>query len=232
LIVSHEHRFIFIKTRKTAGTSLEIALSKFCGEKDIITSIEPSDEQIRQKLGYRGPQNYCIPYRFYSLFDWRCFLINKQRLIYYNHMPAAEIITRIKSRIWNTYYKFCFERNPYEKVISRYYYNQRAERVGKDKCTLGEFISQNTLESSDYTKYSIDGKIVVDKVYKYEDLKESLIDIQTRLNLYDKIDISNIKAKSTYRKDKRNFDDILSDEEKEVIRRVFHKEITEIGYNI
>jgi hypothetical protein len=32
MIISPAHRFIFIKTRKTAGTSMEIALAKFCGE--------------------------------------------------------------------------------------------------------------------------------------------------------------------------------------------------------
>ncbi|MEL6382956.1 MAG: chondroitin 4-O-sulfotransferase, partial [Cyanobacteria bacterium J06626_18] len=31
MIISHEYKFIFLKTRKTAGTSIEIALSKFCG---------------------------------------------------------------------------------------------------------------------------------------------------------------------------------------------------------
>ena len=37
MIISHKHKFIFFKTRKTAGTSLQIALSEFCGSDDIIT---------------------------------------------------------------------------------------------------------------------------------------------------------------------------------------------------
>ena len=43
MIASHQHRFIFLKTRKTAGTSVEIALSKVCGPDDIITEISPED---------------------------------------------------------------------------------------------------------------------------------------------------------------------------------------------
>ena len=31
MIVSHEHKFIFLKTKKTAGTSIELALSELCG---------------------------------------------------------------------------------------------------------------------------------------------------------------------------------------------------------
>ena len=70
MIISHKFKFIFLKTNKTAGASIEIALSKFCGEKDIITPISPEDEQIRRSLGYRGPQNYMVPLSRYSFSDW------------------------------------------------------------------------------------------------------------------------------------------------------------------
>lgn len=75
MIISHQHKFIFIKTKKTAGTSIEIALSKICGEQDIITPVSPEDEKTRMALGYRGPQNY---------------IINGARL-FYNHIPASDV---------------------------------------------------------------------------------------------------------------------------------------------
>ena len=31
MILSHEHKFIFLRTKKTAGTSIELALSELCG---------------------------------------------------------------------------------------------------------------------------------------------------------------------------------------------------------
>ena len=61
VIASHQHRFIFLKTRKTAGTSVEIALSKVCGPDDIITEISPEDEKLRQAAGGRPPQNFESP---------------------------------------------------------------------------------------------------------------------------------------------------------------------------
>ena len=57
MIVSHEHRFIFVKTHKTGGTSVEIALAEHCGPDDIITPIVEEDEAYRTELGFRGPQH-------------------------------------------------------------------------------------------------------------------------------------------------------------------------------
>ena len=42
-IVSFSHEFIFIKTRKTAGTSLEVYLAQQCTDEDIIAPIYPEN---------------------------------------------------------------------------------------------------------------------------------------------------------------------------------------------
>ena len=39
MIISHTHKYIFIKSLKTAGTSVEAALSKHCGENDMVTPL-------------------------------------------------------------------------------------------------------------------------------------------------------------------------------------------------
>ena len=58
MILSHTRRFIFIKTRKVSGTSMEISLSKNCGGDDIITPISYEDELVRLDEGGCLPQNY------------------------------------------------------------------------------------------------------------------------------------------------------------------------------
>src|SRR4051794_2759880 len=49
MIVSHEHRFIFIKTHKTAGTSVEVALSRVAGEDAIVPPTTPAEPGHRPR---------------------------------------------------------------------------------------------------------------------------------------------------------------------------------------
>ena len=37
MIISHTHKFILLKSLKTAGTSIEAALSQACGGQDVVT---------------------------------------------------------------------------------------------------------------------------------------------------------------------------------------------------
>ena len=50
MIISHRHRYIFIKTHKTAGTSVEISLSRFAGPDDVLTPVAPRDEEVRARF--------------------------------------------------------------------------------------------------------------------------------------------------------------------------------------
>jgi len=109
MIISHKHRFVFIKTRKTAGTSMEIALSKYCGPDDIITPISPNDESTRRSLGYRGPQNCEIPLSSYSRKAFLKAAYRRRRLSFRNHSSAAFIMKYLDDEKWNSYFKFCFE---------------------------------------------------------------------------------------------------------------------------
>ena len=111
MIISHKHKFIFIKTKKTAGTSIEVFLSQFCGNDDIVTPIFPHEKNHIAK-NYFGKSNI-----FSDLFLTRgknyksifSNFIKNQR--FYNHMPAILVKSRIGNEIWNSYYKFCVERD-------------------------------------------------------------------------------------------------------------------------
>ena len=107
MIVNHEYRFIFVKTRKTAGTSVEIALSAFSGPGDIITPIKPTDEETRRSLGYRGAQNF-EAVRGGRLARWagragiRRFGSNKPP--YSHHAHASVMRRRLDRDVWRDYF--------------------------------------------------------------------------------------------------------------------------------
>ena len=109
MIVSHKHKFIFLKTNKTAGTSIEIALSRICGPDDIIT---PLNKEDKSDLTILGPQNHLAPFWSYKPRDIARFLIRKTpKKNFFNHMSAKSAKKILGDDIWNSYYKFCFEKN-------------------------------------------------------------------------------------------------------------------------
>jgi len=213
MIISHKYKFIFLKTNKTAGTSIEIALSKICGPRDIITPISPEDEKTRNKLNYSGPQNYLSP------------IIKRPR--FYNHISARKVKDLIDKEKWDSYYKFCFERNPWDRVISFYYWINKSE----SPITISEFIKSGALlhlKKKGYELYTIDGKTAVDKVCRFENIIEELEIFRKQICISEMLKLPN--AKSQYRKDKRSYRDILNDEDKIRIEQLFHDEINILGY--
>ena len=127
MIISHRHKYIFMRTTKTASTSMEIALSRFCGPDDVITPINPEDEPVRNELGI-FPQNYSRPRKFweYRPKDIARALLYKQKAekkLFWNHMSATQVRDKVTQPVWDSYFKFCFVRNPWDRAISRYYWN-------------------------------------------------------------------------------------------------------------
>lgn len=227
MIVSHKYKFIFFKTAKTAGTSIEIALSKFCSEDDLITPIIEEDEVLRNKLGYRGPQNYDLS----SASDDNNFLKEQQPIKFYNHISAREVKNWLSEEIWNQYFKFCFERNPWDRVISCYRYYISYLPPDEEIPSLSDFINSDIiggLRKWGFDIYTINGEVVVNKVCLYENLQEDMENIRLKLDIPEKITLP--QAKRQHRKNRNHYSETLNQQDQEVIAKLFETEIKLFGY--
>ncbi len=178
MIASHAHRFIFLKTRKTAGTSVEIALSKVCGPDDIITEISPEDEQLRRAAGGLEPQNFESPP-----------LPRKA----YNHMGAKATRELVGEQTWSDYFTFAIERNPWDAVVSLYFWKY------KDRTELPDFeqyVNEIWIEqlSNNRRLYRIRGQMALDRVLRYENLDEELTEVWSQLGLPGSPDLPRAKG--------------------------------------
>ena len=224
MIINHKHKFIFLKVQKTASTSIEIALSEHCDAGDILTPLHPDQEVIRTQTGYRGAQNYMIPLRDYTLNEMAQSIRHRKRRRYFNHSNAEAVLTHAGAEVWNSYFKFCFERNPYDKAISHYYW------VTKDpRPDIADYLA-DTEESylSDWDIYTLNDQIAVDFIGRYENLEADLAKVSERLGLR----LSPLqRTKDSYRTDKRAYRDVLDSRARAEIERIFANELRTFDYH-
>jgi hypothetical protein len=227
MILSHKYKFIFIKTAKTAGTSVEVFLSKYCGPGDVLTPVTPPIEghQPRNYEGFINPIPEILerPGKFFSALQHSIFSREK----FYRHMPASEVQKRVPAEVWNSYFKFCVERNPWDKVLS--HYHMHAAREG-GSLSLDEYLARGRFPIN-YFRYTdrAGTKIIVDRVLRYENLMAELGEVFSQLDIaFD--GTLGVAAKSEYRTDRRPYRQVFNDEQRRIVEKAFAKEIELHGY--
>jgi hypothetical protein len=227
MIISHKYRFIFIKTVKTAGTSIEIFLSQHCSEQDIITPIYPPVEPhaARNYKGFWNPIPELL--RTNRRKPWTIIKQLIQRKKFYNHIPARNVMLRISGDVWKNYYKFCVDRNPWDKTLS--HYHMLNHRSG-GKMTLEEYFERGCFCKNFPLYTDRKGNLLVDKVIKYENLSEEFGEIMNMLGLPFNGSLG-VKAKSEYRKDRQSYEKVFTSEQAKIIENEFKMEIIINGYN-
>src|SRR5216110_4102191 len=218
MILSHKHKLIFIKTAKTAGTSIEVFLSNHCGPQDIVTPVVPPVEghQPRNYEGLINPVPEILERPGKLLSALRQTMTTRTK--FYNHMPAREVKQRVPVHVWNGYFKFCVERNPWDKVLSQY--NMHAAREG-GSLSLDEYLARGRFPIN-YFRYTDRGgtKIIVDRVLRYEDLMAALGEVFSQLNVpFD--GTLGVAAKSEYRTDRTPYRQVFNDEQRRIVEKAF-----------
>ena len=231
MIISHKHKFIFIKTKKVGGTSLELALASICDEGDIITPT--SDEKIRQELNFIGPQNYLNTYKELGKKGiLKVFLgLRERHEKFLRHYSCTRIKEKIGSDIWNEYYKFTVMRNPYEFIVSHYFSSPREEDFKTYLLANPEHLLTNWNIISNEKN-----EIMVDHIIKYEEYEKGLEIISNKLNLKENIynTFKSINAKTDRRPKKATVNEMFKNfqEGKKLVEIISKEEIKLGNYEI
>lgn len=204
MILISQPNLLFLKPRKVAGTSFEIALSNFTDDTSIITPITDTDEAIRTSLNFRGPQNYHMSFvegmRTCNLGIWKELIQNRKPLKFWNHISATLVKERLGHSQWSSAFKISIVRNPYDMAISRYFFT--TQTVDYSPQDFENFcVSQGTAFKQNLEQYFIGHEEIIDFYIKYESINDDILKLENQFNeLKGLSDIfSRIKAKGQFR---------------------------------
>lgn len=227
MIVSHRHRFIFVKTHKTAGSSLEVALARECGDDDIVSHME---DNIASGLPrHYGPTSALGP--LYNRHKLVRKLVSRHSPLlgafYYEHMAARRIRELIGQDIWDSYFTFCFERNPWDKVVSYYLWKKHGQQ--KPMLPFDEYIARKPHRlPRDSDLYWDDDGVMVDRVFEFRNLSAALADLRERLGLALPEPLP--REKTGVAVERRPYVEYYSDRSREAVADLFQREINLMGY--
>lgn len=242
MIISHKHTFIFFKPRKVAGSSVQVALSEFCGPDDIITTIGDFTQEVDDTEFVDHARNY----------DG-----------YFNHMRPWRIKQKVNKEVWDSYFKFSIVRNPWDMLVSRYFWNKRAlipqkgpmevlreiaekplniDRWGKLLFSIKRELTGGRLKEDDTfedflrklphnisnTSYYFDkkGNPYCDYVIRFEDLDGGYKEVCEKIGIPYK-PLPSLKTKTRKSRDYREF---YTPETRDWVAREFAQEIEAFGY--
>jgi chondroitin 4-sulfotransferase 11 len=153
------------------------------------------------------------------------------------HLSALEMEAIIAPDIWNSYFKFAFVRNPWDRLVSWYHmctqavHHNNFSRYIKDNApTFADFLTRTTTGIAAKTTWNqLDyvtderGQVMIDFIGRYETLHEDLSVVTRRLALPFDVPHEN---KSRH----RNYREYYTDETAGIVARRFEKDIRHFGY--
>jgi hypothetical protein len=223
LIISHTHKYIFLKSLKTAGTSVEAALSKHCGANDMVTPL--GDYWFNRDE--RG--------------QWVHSAMNAEG--FFQHDSAAEIRRKVPEEIWRDYFKFSIARNPWDRVVSDFSWQARNrpdlqtrpgrlhrlglpfDELAETRKIFGTFVHGEWKTNDRF--YVANGELCVDFVIRFEQLADDLAKVCRRIGLPP---LTLPHLKSGLRKDGRSYRDYYGEATRAIVAERHHNDIRLFGY--
>jgi hypothetical protein len=251
MIISHTHKFIFVHINKCAGTSITKALLPYLGENDIVlglTNKSVSSPLIKQKID-RGFSviKALFPYLEKKYIKQESLVVGLKEFArereqwrtqngyqIYKHSTAAQIRGFVSDDIWNDYFTFTFVRNPWDKIVSTYFWYKtrgwtdlkgRAEQI-RNLPDFTSYVKSEYLFELSCSSFIFDsGKQIVDFVGQQENIENDFTYICNRIGL------PNIKLpNANYSKRQKDYRQYYNEETKQIVFNKYEDDVKNFNY--
>lgn len=205
--LSKKHEIIFIHVPKTGGESIESLLGVFG-----INNTGSQQKSMEILYGRDGDANTAL-----------------------QHLTSLEIKEIVGDEVYRAYFKFSFVRNPYDRLVSEYYYAKRIREIPREM-SFDEFIHKVVLPNKNTHRHYRDqvdyvtnekGEVIVDFLGKFEDFTRDLKKILDRLHIKKRF---LPYVGSTQRPKAKHYSYYFNDELREVVQALYFKDFEKFGY--
>ncbi len=213
MLISHLKKFIYTKTTKTAGTSVESYFEKFCMPDGEWEFQHAREEYVSETgvIGYRG--------------------INSTGKVWFNHMSAANIKKLAGETVWNEYFKFAVIRNPFDRHVSRFFFVNKP--TGSRDTMIKNFRDwvKDGGVNTDRNVFTIDGHVCLDFFIRYENLIDGVGQVCRRLEIpFEPERLPHLKA--SFRDRKISLSDFYDYDAYKIVRQKCEFELNYFRYSL
>lgn len=193
-MISHKLKFIFIHIPKTSGNSLSLFLKDFIDDKVIHRTSNMGEKQGISIICEKTNKD-----------------IKHMDITYYKNTYGEKI---------NDYFKFTIVRNPYDRMLSYYFWSKGKNNQKFNRNEFIKFIKEN--ESLQH-KY-IDNTF---HIIRFENLINELKNIEC---LKEIVNFNNYPTLNASSNSKRNYNEIYDKELKDLVFNKYKKDFELFGY--
>lgn len=149
------------------------------------------------------------------------------------HPTAIEVRSEFPKE-WQEYWKFCFVRNPWDRVVSEYHWaNAESRGVAFDdfvqrlaNADLEDPEQVRPVPADNWSMLAIDGKIVADFIGRFENLAHDMKEVCHRLQIpFDSQRFPKLKTSK-----RGSYRPYYSEHTRKLIEQRYWQEISHFGY--
>lgn len=216
--ISHDKKAIFFHIGKTAGIYIRNTLSKYYDFNLYLLKRPDHEKFCNTNLSLNDKLSFCC----------------KTGIVkYYKTSKYINDFMDMDENKWNEYFKFCFVRNPYDRVVSGWNYLMETFKLNIDfdkYLEMKNIVSENEYWHVFLSQYDTilneNGVVFVDYVGKFENIEN---DFQIIL---DKIGCKTILHKSVFynKRQNNNYKKYYTQKALDIVNKIYEKDFIHFNY--